>query len=236
MFFFKNLKKEIQYIDNVKVIKTHKRLKTITLRVKGGVLEVLCPIFTPNFFIKKVLKSKETWIKSKINNYSSNYEITDQITQGFVKFKNTKLKIYFENGMKKKITYEKGILKFTSNFKNIEEKKKLVGEWLRKESEIYLRQRIKTISLKVGIKFKSLKIKSYTGRWGSCDSFGVICLNWKLIMLPTDVIDYVIIHELAHIIVPNHSKIFWNLVQEKDSQYLKKKNWLKENGAPLIRF
>ena len=55
-------------------------------------------------------------------------------------------------------------------------------------------------------------------------------------MLPIDVIDYVIIHELAHIIVPNHSKNFWNLVREKDSQYLKKKNWLKENGAPLIRF
>ena len=107
---------------------------------------------------------------------------------------------------------------------------------MRKESEIYLRQRIKTISSKVGIKFKSLKIKSYTGRWGSCDSFGVICLNWKLIMLPIDVIDYVIIHELAHIIVPNHSKNFWNLVREKDSQYLKRKNWLKENGAPLIRF
>ena len=55
-------------------------------------------------------------------------------------------------------------------------------------------------------------------------------------MLNEDIIDYVIIHELSHIIFPNHSQNFWNLVGEKDPNYLKKKDWLKENGLYFIRF
>ena len=55
-------------------------------------------------------------------------------------------------------------------------------------------------------------------------------------MCPKNVIDYVIIHELAHVRVPNHSRVFWNLVEEKDPDFKKNKNWLKQNGAELIEF
>ena len=61
-------------------------------------------------------------------------------------------------------------------------------------------------------------------------------LNWKLILLPKRIVDYVIIHELAHILVPNHSKRFWLVLGQLDPNYVEKKDWLKENGNNYIRF
>ena len=55
-------------------------------------------------------------------------------------------------------------------------------------------------------------------------------------MLPKNVIDYVIVHELCHIIEPNHSKSFWSLVKKYDSKYIENKNWLKKNGTEIIKF
>ena len=92
------------------------------------------------------------------------------------------------------------------------------------------------LSKRISIEFNSLTIKSYTARWGSCNIKGDIFLNWKLIMLPESVIDYVLIHELAHINVPNHSREFWELVKKKDPNYCKNKRWLKDNGSSFILF
>ena len=92
------------------------------------------------------------------------------------------------------------------------------------------------LSKRISIEFNSLTIKSYTARWGSCNIKGDIFLNWKLIMLPESVIDYVLIHELAHINVPNHSSEFWELVKNKDPNYCKNKRWLKDNGSSFILF
>ena len=63
-----------------------------------------------------------------------------------------------------------------------------------------------------------------------------ILLNWKLIMLPKNIIDYVLIHELSHILEPNHSKNFWSLVKSFDTKYNFKKVWLKNYGSQIINF
>ena len=81
-----------------------------------------------------------------------------------------------------------------------------------------------------------MKIRSYRARWGSCNEKGDISLNWKLIMLPESVIDYVLIHELVHVLRHDHSKLFWNLVEKKCPNYKEEKKWLKENGGSLIGF
>ncbi|WDC85678.1 M48 family metallopeptidase [Caloramator sp. mosi_1] len=72
--------------------------------------------------------------------------------------------------------------------------------------------------------------------WGSCSSKGNINLNWRLVMMPLDVIDYVIVHELCHLKHPNHSKGFWNLVREFMPDFEGKRRWLKENGARLFSY
>ena len=119
-----------------------------------------------------------------------------------------------------------------NNKKN--DKKRLVIQWLKAYADKYLIERVSTLSKKVDINFTSVNVKAYKARWGSCTYKGEISLNWKLIMLPDRVIDYVIIHELSHVIVPNHSKLFWNLVEKKCPNYVENKKWLIKNGSSLI--
>ena len=76
-------------------------------------------------------------------------------------------------------------------------------------------------------------IKGQKTRWGSCSSAGNLNFNWRLAMAPTEVIEYVIIHELCHRIEMNHSKEFWRLVQEKCPEFRRHKAWLKRNQFRL---
>ena len=82
---------------------------------------------------------------------------------------------------------------------------------------------------------KKVKVRSYKNRWGSCAYNGDISYNWKLIMLPEKIIDYVIVHELAHTIHRNHSKDFWSSVESIMPDYNEHKQWLKVNGYKLRR-
>jgi hypothetical protein len=76
-------------------------------------------------------------------------------------------------------------------------------------------------------------IKDQKTRWGSCSKKGNINLNWRLIMAPLHVIDYVVVHELCHLKVMNHSKDFWNLVESIQPNNHERRRWLKVNGNRL---
>lgn len=81
---------------------------------------------------------------------------------------------------------------------------------------------------------KQLRIKEQSSRWGSCSSKSGININWKLIFAPTDVLEYVVVHELCHMTHMNHSADFWNLVESVLPEYAKSKNWLKIHGQTLM--
>lgn len=82
-----------------------------------------------------------------------------------------------------------------------------------------------------GVEVKSVNLKYNHSNWGSCSRAGNINLSTRLLFAPDDVIDYVIIHELAHRVVPNHSARFWNEVARVMPDYQKKEQWLKLNGS-----
>tara|TARA_B100001939_G_scaffold181433_1_gene156336 strand:- start:46 stop:732 length:687 start_codon:yes stop_codon:yes gene_type:complete len=85
-------------------------------------------------------------------------------------------------------------------------------------------------------KIKKISFKDTKSRWGSCSSTGSIMLNWRLIMAPPSVYNYVIIHEIAHLVHMNHGPLFWKLVQELSPNYSKDKEWLKKNGREIRRY
>ena len=85
-------------------------------------------------------------------------------------------------------------------------------------------------------KIKKISFKDTKSRWGSCSSTGSIMLNWRLIMVPPSVYNYVIIHELAHLVHMNHGPLFWKLVQELSPNYSKDKEWLKKNSQEIRRY
>ena len=81
---------------------------------------------------------------------------------------------------------------------------------------------------------REIKVKNYKSRWGSCDKNGRLTFNWHLIKAPHSIVDYVVIHELCHMVQSNHSPKFWHEVEKYDPLYKDHKKWLKENGNFLI--
>lgn len=105
--------------------------------------------------------------------------------------------------------------------------------WYRTEALTYLSGRIATLSKKTGLKPSRVRIKNQTTLWGSCSSKGSINLNWRLILAPIGIVDYVVMHELCHLRVANHSGQFWELLLANDRSYVEHRAWLRKNQLEL---
>lgn len=110
---------------------------------------------------------------------------------------------------------------------------KLFKEWfIRSATEIIIPKAI-SIAKQIGVEFNKINILDLKFRWGSCTPKDNIHFNWRLIKAPIAVIEYIIVHELTHLLEANHSPEFWNRVSAQLPNYDKAKLWLKENGHEL---
>lgn len=123
--------------------------------------------------------------------------------------------------------------KFYISKANHDKAERLFKKWYFKKAEEKIILKVKFHAKNLGVKYKSIKIRDLKYRWGSCTSKDNINFNWRLIKAPIFVIDYIIVHELTHLIEPNHTNEFWNIVSVQLSHYNKAKEWLKENGHLL---
>ncbi|OGN91908.1 MAG: hypothetical protein A2Z75_06485 [Chloroflexi bacterium RBG_13_50_10] len=106
-------------------------------------------------------------------------------------------------------------------------------QWYRAEAARLINERADKLSSNIGISYKRIAIRGQKTRWGSCSRKKNLSFNWKLIMAPEPVIDYVIIHELTHLKEMNHSKRFWELVAQYCPGWRDYKKWLKQHEADL---
>lgn len=84
------------------------------------------------------------------------------------------------------------------------------------------------------VEYEKIEIRNQRTKWGSCSTTGTVGLNWRLMMGPPDVIDSIIVHELAHLQEQNHTDAFWSLVAQHDPDYEAHAEWLEKNSTRLI--
>ena len=231
--FFKPKKSNITIIDGIKIIKSSNRLKTISIQIKNGKAEIHSPMSISENYLKSILKKKKSWIEKKIRLDVKKEKILVKDNYNFP-FLGKKYKLKILSSLNNKVSIKKDRLFLFC--KDLKQSKEILISWLKINAQKTLSERIRKISLKLKINYKSVFIKNYRARWGCCCSNSEIFLNWKLVMLPPSVIDYVIIHELCHIIEPNHSKSFWLLIERFDKDFKSKKIWLSKNGKEIIQF
>jgi predicted metal-dependent hydrolase len=106
-------------------------------------------------------------------------------------------------------------------------------EWYIERAKGKIIPRVTMLALSLGVDIAGVKIVDNRFRWGSCTLNDYVSLNWRLIKAPMSVIDYVIVHELAHLIETNHTPRFWNIVRTQVATMEKAKTWLKEHGQLL---
>ncbi len=123
--------------------------------------------------------------------------------------------------------------KFVLRKRSQAQARRLFFVWYRKKGEEIIPPRVAHYAQLYSISFKKINISWAASRWGSASSQGALNFSWRLAMAPLSVIDYVVVHELAHILEPNHSRRFWDRVSEMYPNYQRARQWLAENGHLL---
>jgi len=109
----------------------------------------------------------------------------------------------------------------------------LFTTWYKKQARKVLTGRVKFFANKYDFKVRKIRISSARTRWGSCSQKGTLSYTWRLVMAPSNVIDYVVVHELCHLKEMNHSKAFWLQVEAILPDYKQRRKWLKDKGKFL---
>ncbi|MGQ3327657.1 M48 family metallopeptidase [Halorubrum sp. FL23] len=112
--------------------------------------------------------------------------------------------------------------------------KQVLENTYRRKAREHFSERADLYAERMGIEYEKIEIRNQRTKWGSCSTTGTISLNWRLMMAPPDVVDYIVVHELAHLREPNHSSEFWSLVAEYDPEYEAHSDWLTEHSSRLI--
>jgi predicted metal-dependent hydrolase len=110
---------------------------------------------------------------------------------------------------------------------------KILERWYRQQAKAVIAGALEKYRALMGVKYNELTIKDQKTRWGSCSSKGNLNFSWRLILAPKSVLDYVVVHELAHLREMNHSARFWSVVEKFFPEYKKQIKWLKDNGVGL---
>ena len=106
-------------------------------------------------------------------------------------------------------------------------------DWYRGQARRVLEARVAHFKPRQGVEPAIIRVKQQKRRWGSCSAKGALNFNWQLILAPPEILDYVVVHELCHLIVLNHSPRFWGHLQGILSDYDARRAWLRRNGHSL---
>ncbi|GAA0782379.1 SprT family zinc-dependent metalloprotease [Hathewaya limosa] len=197
-----------------------KKVKNITLKVKSqGTVHLTVPLNTSDEFINKFLKSKEKWIKKKMEFFKDNYK--NDIKKSYIEGENHKYlgeyyKLQVISSKKEFVSLDienKVIKLYVKDKQDLERKKELLHKFYIEKVKIILKELTDKYANKLNETYASIKIRGMKTRWGSCNPVKkYINFNLQLIEKPISSIEYVVLHELAHLKHPNHSKEFWNYV------------------------
>ncbi|HHV72533.1 MAG TPA: M48 family metallopeptidase [Clostridia bacterium] len=242
------MKDKVYYIESngirIAYILVKTRRKTIGITVdKNGEVKVAAPLWISEKKIQEIVEKKTEWIVKKVKEVRERN--SNRVGREFVngeKFfylgKEYALKVEEKNlAQTEVIMGDDTITVHISQGLLEESRKQLVKEtllqWYRQRFAKIAGERIKKYSRQIKVSPCKVVIRNQKTRWGSCSSKGNINLNWRLVMAPLEIIDYVIVHELCHLKIMNHSKDFWNLVESILPSYAESKKWLKVNESRL---
>lgn len=193
----------------IQLIRSKRRTISLMVKDDGGLL-VRAPHRTRIEYVEKFVQEKQSWIKKQrilmqdfLQRRKSHKFITDE---GILYLGKRRRPRGLDLGR-----YE------------------AIKSWYKEQAFDFLQERLDFYSKELNLKYGVLKITNAKRRWGSCSGLNNMNFTWRLMMAPKKVIDYVAVHELAHIKHKNHSPRFWNLVAEMMPKYKKYDDWLEEN-------
>jgi len=213
--------------------------RTVGLKITSTGLVIHAPKRISQSHLESIIVLKADWIRRKLATLSANKipEIQWQHGEQLLFLGNSITLTVEHNPCSKAVEYEPGVLQLAMpayNDQTLVARK--VIQWYKKQALSDFTRRLEIFSSKLGVSFTSLSLSNANSRWGSCNSKKEIRLNWRLLQAPPHIINYVVCHELAHLIEMNHSARFWATVASICPDYKSAEKELKTLSATLHRF
>ena len=223
--------------DEFGEITVRRSMRSSAVRISvapSGTLRASLPSYAPVFMLKRMINSSRNQLRTMLEQHKPAYEIIDGQQIG----KSHRLKIIRSSKtsvkrFKQQISVILGPGDDVSDPHVIKEARKVIADALRIEAKSYLPKRLRYLADQHGYDYERVRFSHASGRWGSCSSTGTISLNIALMKLPFEIIDYVLIHELAHTKQMNHSSQFWRLVEDADPSYKLHRRLLKSHSPTI---
>lgn len=222
------------------IIKSERRSFEIAV-LPNGIVRIRAPKRATDHDIHRVYETKYKWIEAKLQEFQKRHP--GYAERRFVSgepflYMGKEFKLEIVHGVKSVRIIDNEIVVGLSRSKGYDEDRlsveKNMKTWYRQCSESVIQSRMDHWQQIVGKVPTSVKVKEQKKRWGSCTGKNEILMNWKLIMAPLDVIDYVVVHELCHLYIRDHSPRYWELVEKHMPNWKEKRQWLKQNGHLLM--
>lgn len=215
------------------------RAKHLRLQVGAETgLEVIAPErFNPGE-LESVLREKQKWILGKLDDFARQAEnrgLFQQQGRGRVLYcgREYEVEARVEAGSSPGVAVVENKIVVTVPEGPGGAVERQLEQWLRGMARVVINNRIHELNVNLNLCYNRVFIRDQKTRWGSCSHKNNLNFNWRLVMAPPRVLDYVIVHELMHLAEPNHSKKFWALVEKECPDYKSHRAWLRKNGRQL---
>ncbi len=213
-----------------KIVRSHR--SSIGIRItQDGKIVVSAPHLMPNFFIERFLDEKKDWITKSLSKVQAHPKVTSRKYGEGEEFLylGKPYKLRLGNFKEIAITHE---LQFPVGLQFRAQKE--LTNWYVRQAREKISQRVAYHSAQMQTSYKSIFFSDTSSKWGTCTPDNRLQFNWRLIMAPLMVLDYVVIHELAHTTEKNHSRDFWNIVRRYTPAYRQHREWLNKNATLLV--
>ena len=212
------------------------RRKTLAIHIKHRKVEVRCPLKASQRDIRAFLESNKQWIDRKLREESKRYREFLRIEDGRkIFYRAREREIVFQESARYKVVVTRDQFIIQGPSLTPDRARQQVEAFLLEKAAKYLPERATALAhcLRVSSKLKQVKLRKTRSKWGHCTSTGILQFNWLIMLAPNSIIDYMIAHEVCHLVHMNHSRKFWDLVESicPNSEYYM--GWLKEHEHRL---
>ena len=223
----------------IEIIRTD-RSKSASIEIEDDIVKVVVPKNLSDQRIEDLINNRTVWIRQKLKIH------TETIRSKPKEYVNGESFTYLGRNYRLKcIRGTSGQVKLKNGYLNVpvgadisesdlgRPVRQSLYQWYQTRALEKLKDKTKRYASILGVKPQSVDVKEYKARWGSCSSSGDVTYNWRIIIAPHQIVDYIVVHELCHLLEHNHGPKYWKHVQSVIPQYRNHKEWLKVNGDGL---
>lgn len=221
------------------VIRSNRR-RTAVIRVDVKGVSIRVPLSTSNEEAREMIAEKISWVEAKLKDAEEQRQAHSEprlLAEGatfLLLGKPQEIKLV--QGTKAGVEVKQGVASVctgASGDTSAAAIERTLTKWLRDKAVQQLNFSVNVYAPRVGAVPTNVEVKAYKARWGSCQPDGRLQFNWRLIHAPISILDYVVIHELCHLLEHNHSPAFWRHVERVAGDFKRSRDWLKDNGWRL---